>query len=119
MQNYLRFIGQTMVLSGLYVAGNTLTQFLPVPLPGNVTGMLLLFGLLTLGWLKLEQVEVAGGWLLRHISFFFIPIAVGLLKWTDLFWQYSWQLLLVVGGSGLLCLAVTGGLAQYLTRKEG
>ena len=80
-------------IAGLWLvlqAGQTLAAHLPIPVPGNVVGMALLFALLATGLVKESwQRTGAGHWLL-----------------------------LVLGLSGLVGLAVTGAIAQMLRRPR-
>jgi holin-like protein len=62
-----------------------------IPLPGNMVGMVILFVLLTTGILRLEWVEAAATLLLRHLAFFFVPIAVGLMSMGDLLRAHGWR----------------------------
>ena len=66
-------------------AGYAFVGALQLPLPGNLVGMLMLFALLTSGVIRLEWVEAGASLLVRHLTFFFIPIAVGLMALGDLF----------------------------------
>ena len=90
---------------------------LGVPLPANVLGMIFLTLALFAGVVKLEWVESAGHFLLRHMLLFFVPLIIGaVLLWPLL--QDHWLPLL--GGmviSTLLTLAVTGAVATFLTRS--
>lgn len=119
MKKVFLFIIQTLALWVIYWLGNQITAFLHVPVPGNVMGMMLLFGLLASGIIKVEQLEVAGGYLLKHISFFFIPIAVGLMNWTTLFYQHSLWLSLAIVVSALLALFTVVFVVQLADRSEG
>jgi holin-like protein len=108
-------------ISGLWLlllAGQSIAARLPIPLPGNVIGMVLLFLLLTTGLVKESWLQVGAGWLTRHLAFFFVPIAVGLMQWMALLREAGHWLLLVLALSGLLGLVVTGAIAQRLGRRE-
>lgn len=83
---------------GYWAAG-----WLGLPIPGNVLGMLLLFGLLATGVVPLWIVEAAAMLLLRHLAFFFIPLAVGLMGFADLLREHGLAIL-----AALLVSAVAG-----------
>lgn len=55
-------------------AGWVLQWLLALPVPGNVLGLLLLLAALVLGWVRLEWVEAAATFLLRHMLLFFAPL---------------------------------------------
>lgn len=119
MKKVFLLLVQTLALWVIYWFGNQITAFLHVPVPGNVMGMILLFGLLAAGVVKLEQLEVASGYLLKHISFFFIPIAVGLMNWTTLFYQHSLWISLAIVVSAVLALFTVVIVVQLADRSEG
>jgi holin-like protein len=89
-----------------------------LPVPGNVLGMLVLFALLMTGVVKLEWVAGAADLLTKHLAFFFIPVAVGLMQWGDLLWHTGHWLLLAIVLSTLAGLATTGGLLQLVAARQ-
>ena len=87
-----------------------------IPLPGSVLGMIMLFTLLSTGIIKEQWLTAAVTPLLKHLSFFFIPIAVELMNWGNLFVQKGALLFLPLVISTLVALLVTGGIVQSLTK---
>lgn len=80
----VRFMAQLAVIVAVYAAGCALASLLPIQLPGNVVGMVLLLTLLGTGLLKVRQVGAACNCLLNNMSFFFIPAGVGILGCVSL-----------------------------------
>jgi holin-like protein len=108
-------------IAGLWLvlaAGQKIAAYLPIPVPGNVVGMVLLFALLSTGLVKESWLTAGAGLLTRHLAFFFVPIAVGLMQWTGLLRDAGHWLLLALGLSGILGLAATGVIAQMLRRPR-
>ncbi|MFL5308810.1 MAG: CidA/LrgA family protein, partial [Myxococcales bacterium] len=60
-------------------AGQFVVTRLHIHFPGNVAGMLLLFALLCSGAVPERLFERSSSLLARHLPFFFVPIAVGLM----------------------------------------
>jgi len=50
-----------------------------LPIPGGVLGLMSFYLALTLGWIKLQWVERASNFLLRHMVLLFVPLTVGLM----------------------------------------
>jgi holin-like protein len=90
-----------------------------LPIPGNVLGMLILFVLLALGIVKERWIQDGAGLLTKHLAFFFIPIAVGLMEWGTLFWREGHWLLLALMLSTLAVLLSTGWIVQLLGQYRG
>ncbi len=118
MKKKLQFLGQLALLSLIYVVGNKVVLLTGLPVPGNVVGVVLLYALLNLGLIRLEYVQDAADFLLRHLVFFFIPVAVDLMNWGGLFYQYGLVLALAILVSTLLTFLGTGYIAQWLQREE-
>ena len=106
-------------LWGLNKLGFLLVTRLHVPLPGNVAGMLLLFGLLCSGIVPVRLFERSSTLLARHLPFFFVPIAVGLMNLAGTFISEGWLLILVLVASASVGLCATGWIAQWLSRLKG
>lgn len=111
---YLKLIGQTVLLWGIYRLGVLLVDLLHLALPGNVMGMLLLFALLCLGVVKPSHIQEAADLLLKHLAFFFIPISVGLMTWGALIYRSGLSLLAILTASAVVALAATGLTVQWL-----
>lgn len=114
---WIKTVLQVGVLYGIYVLGNTVVSLMNIPLPGNVMGMLILFGLLTFKIIPVSWIEDGAGILLKHLAFFFIPIAVGLMAWGNLFSVNGLWLSLILVFSALMSISVTGWVVQLLRRR--
>ena len=118
MKKNLQFLGQLAVLIAIYLVGNQIVRLTGLPVPGNVVGVVLLYALLNLGLIRLEQVQDAADFLLRHLVFFFIPVAVDLMNWGGLFYRYGLMLALAIAVSTVLTYVGTGWIAQWLQKGE-
>jgi holin-like protein len=114
---FFRLAAQIAALAGIFRLGSLIAERLHLPVPGNVLGMLVLFALLYCGVIKETWIADGAGLLTRHLSLFFIPIVVGLMDWTGLLIVSGPQLLIVLVGSSLAGLFVTGRVVQLLARK--
>ena len=111
------FIWQLLILCFVYWISNELVEFTNLPIPGNVIGVILLFGLLTSGIIKIEHVRKGADFLLKHLVFFFIPVTVGLMNWGNIFYKYGIELAVAVIISTLLPFWTVGYLTQLLHKK--
>ena len=114
MKLFLKIIGQIFLLWIIYSFSTWVVKILHLPIPGSVLGMIILFMLLATGIIKEQWLIAATNPLLKHLSFFFIPIAVELMEWGDLFLQKGYLLFLPLVVSTLAALLITGGIAQFL-----
>src|SRR5690625_7984574 len=72
-------IVQLGVLWLIYQVGSMVVQYLHMPIPGNVWGMIILFMPLVTGVIKLEWIDGVASFLLKHLVFFFNPLTVVLM----------------------------------------
>lgn len=84
MQLLIKWIIGLSLLFGLSALGNWIVATLAWNVPGNVIGMVLLLTLLMTKVIRVEWIEDSAGFLTKHLAFFFIPIAVGLMSYSDL-----------------------------------
>lgn len=64
---------------GVYAAGCALASVLPITLPGNILGMVLLLVLLGTHILKTKYISEACDYLIDNMSVFFIPAGVAIM----------------------------------------
>lgn len=111
-------------LAGIFLCqllGETLVRAFALPLPGPVFGMGLLFVYLLLrGGQGAKQIPaklatVADG-LLGNLSLLFVPAAVGLMNYFDLLSSNAVALIVAVGVSTALTMAVTAATFRLLAR---
>jgi holin-like protein len=96
------------IVLGLYLLGNLLHRS-GIPIPGGVLGILLFYGALTVGLIKLRWVEKVAALLLRHMVLLFIPLTVGLM---DMGAVLSRQAVAIVASLlvGFVAVVLTTGL---------
>ncbi|BAU28052.1 holin-like protein [Aneurinibacillus soli] len=114
----LFFVCQLAGLWGLNELGYFITEQLHLPFPGNVMGLLLLFVLLVSGVIKLTWIEDAASFLIRHLAFFFIPVAVGLMKVGGILVMNGVAIMTSLIVSAIVGLLITSGLSQLLERRK-
>jgi holin-like protein len=109
---------QIAALAALNYAGYAIAGVLRVALPGNLVGMLLLLALLASGAVRLEWIERTTSFLLRHLAFFFIPIAVGIMGFGELMRASGLALLLILLASSLVGIWAAGTSVQRLSHES-
>jgi holin-like protein len=118
MKHAILFFAQLLFLIAIYQVSNSIVSLLGIPVPASVLGMIFLYVLLSNGIVKLRYIEMAASFLLKHLSLFFIPIAVGLMDYGGLIQVSGVQLIVMIAVSSMIGLFVTGGLTQFLSTKK-
>ena len=101
------------IIVAIFLTGGWL-HTLGVPIPGGVLGLLLFFGALLTGALKLRWVDRAAGLLLRHMVLLFVPLTVGLMDLGPILSRQAVAILASLVVSFLAVLLTTGLLARWL-----
>ena len=101
------------IVAGLFLLG-TLLHRAGVPIPGGVLGLLLFYGALTAGLVKLQWVESAANLLLRHMVLLFVPLTVGLMEMGHVLSRQAFALTASLVVSFLAVLLTTGLLGRWL-----
>ena len=108
----LRLPLQSALLYGVFWLGSWLVEALRLPLPANLVGLCLLLGLLWAGLVKPSHLDVVSGLVSKHLSFFFVPFAVGLMAWGDLLVSHGLVLGVALLASAALGIGLAGLVAQ-------
>ncbi|MDF1831504.1 MAG: CidA/LrgA family protein [Porticoccaceae bacterium] len=103
------------VLVLFQLLGEGLAQILPLPVPGPVVGMVLLFFVLRQLPPPTWLISTAGR-LISLLSLFFIPAGVGIFFLPEALRQQWPAILAAIIGGTLLSIALTGLILKALTR---
>ncbi len=109
--------GLLIIFAFLFI-GEWASEIPAFPLPGNVTGMILIFLALQTGLVQLEWIKSGSDLLLKHMALFFVPPGVGLILYFDLIGRYWPAIVTSSVVSTLLVMWVTGFLYQKMTKKR-
>lgn len=112
-------IGAIAALLVMQLIGTLLTQFLRVPLPGPVIGMLLLFGYLVWRGNAPQALTNTTRSLLENLSLLFVPAGVGIIAHWRAAAGQTWQIALVLVVAAAVTLLATAWTLHLLLRKYG
>lgn len=114
----MKLLRELLIILVIYFAGEILTRFFNLPVPGNIMGMILLIILLSTNVVKLEMVDTVANFLLDHLAFFFIPAGVGLLTSVVVIKDSFIRLLIVCFISTIITIAVTAIVVEFMTKEK-
>lgn len=101
---WFRAAWQIVLLSGIFYLSEQAVRAIGLPVPGALLGMALLFLALQYKIVRLEWVEDGADLLIRDLLLFFIPPAVGIMQYTNLFGAIGSKLVGAVAISILIVL---------------
>lgn len=119
VKNIIKGSLQVAGLMLISVLMDKLATWLHLGIPGSILGIAVLFILLETGVVKLEWVELGASWLLAELLLFFIPAAVGVMKYFKVLESDGLQILAVVLLGTVTVMVSSGLMATFISgRKE-
>lgn len=85
----MKLLKSIFIIFGFTYVGEVLATFFPIPIPGSIIGLLLLFLSLQFKLIDVEFVDSLGSTLQKYMAFFFVPLVAGLSQQIDVF-KASW-----------------------------
>ncbi len=114
----MKIFKQLLIILSINFAGELLSKGFSLPLPGSITGMLLLLIFLFTGILKQEQIAETADFLLNHMAFFFIPAGVGIMVSYQFLKGSFFEAVAVIVLSTLLVMIFTSLATQFLIKSD-
>lgn len=99
--------------------GFLLHDYAHVPLPANVIALILFVLALFSKIVKVEWVESASQFLLKHMSLLFVPAFIGILSFMPLLRENGLTIILSIVGSTFVVLFITGKTTALLAEAKG
>lgn len=108
----MKVIYQFFIILLFTFVGDLISLVLPFNMPGAIIGLLLLLLFLILKIIKVEEVYNVSLWLQKNMSFLFIPLSVGIMKYFDIL-KIRWlEFLIITVVSTLATLIITALYAE-------
>lgn len=114
----MKYLTQFLRILAFTLAGELLQRLVPLPIPASVYGLVLLFGALNTGLVKLEQVKDAGGFLISILPILFVSPAAGILDNWEAIRGALIPILALTLLSTVLTFAIAGRATQAMMGKE-
>lgn len=118
MRNMIKGTVQVAALMAFTLLMNKLAGLLHLPIPGSILGIIVLFILLETRIVRLEWIDLGASWLLAELLLFFIPAAVGVMKYIPMLESDGVRILIVVIFSTFIVMASSGLLASRITKQR-
>lgn len=111
----MNILKQLAIILGIAFLGEVIAALLPFAFPSSVIAMVLLFVLLLTKEIKVQSIQDIGDFLLKNMSLFFLPAAVGILEHASLLRQTLLPFILVC----VLTLVITFGATAWTVMAVG
>ncbi len=105
------------IIVAIYLLGEVVSRLIGRFMPGNVIGMLILFGLLQCGVVKEDDIKGICNFILSNMMLLFVPITVGIIVSYKIIMNDWISVLATLLISTILVLVVVGYVQQYLGKR--
>ncbi len=114
----MKYLKQFSIILGISFLGELFHHALPLPVPGSIYGIILLFCCLSFRIIKPEQIRETSSFLIEIMPVMFIPAAVGLINVWDLVKNKLFAYLFLIAFTTLLVMVVSGRVCQLMIRRK-
>lgn len=115
----MKYLRQFGIILGVTCAGEIMKYFIPLPIPGSIYGLILMFLLLLMRVIKVDHVKETGEFLIEIMPLMFIPAGVGLVTSWNQLQSFLVPLLVITVVSTFVVMIVTGKVTDFLISKRG
>ena len=105
----MKYIKQLAIIILVCFAGELVRYIVPLPVPGSIWGLVLMFILLVTGVIKLEKVEKTADFLVDCMPIMFVPGGVGLMR--------SWSILKSMLPAAICSIVLVTPFVMLVTGK--
>ena len=114
----MKHMRQFLIILFFTFIGEVLHQFIPLPIPSSIYGLVLLFIALTHGIFKVNEVHDTADFLIDIMPIMFIPAAVGLIQSTTSIKPILIQSIIIMMISTVVVMAITGKVSMLLHKED-
>ena len=116
MKKIFKIVIQIAIIYAIYQAGNFISSLISniIVIPGNIIGMVILLVLLITNVLKFSIIEETSNFMLKYMSFFFVPITVGIMESYKLIQDSIVQIIIILFISCILVMYVSCKVTDVL-----
>ena len=108
----MKMMFQIGLLFGVCLLGQAISVFLPIPFPGSVLSMIILFLLLFFRVIRVDQIQQKADFLLKNMAFFFIPAGIGIISSFDMIRDSILPLVFIAVAATILTFGATALTVQ-------
>jgi len=116
----MKYLKQLFIILLISFLGEMLNKLIPLPIPGSVYGIVLMFTALALKIIPIEKIEKTADFLLAIMPALFIPAGAGLMTVWNKMADDIIKIIIITIISTILVMGFTGTVSQKLMdRKKG
>ena len=114
----MKYLRQFGIILAVTCAGEIMKYFIPLPIPGSIYGLILMFVLLLLRVIKVEHVKETGEFLIEIMPLMFIPAGVGLMASWGVLKPMIIPVSIITVVTVVTVMAASGRISQTIIRMD-
>ena len=114
----MKYLKQFAIIIVITFIGEALNQFLPLPIPASIYGLVIMLIALSTKILPLDKVKDVGKMLIQTMPIMFIPAGVGLITAWDKLSPIILPVVVITFVSTLVVMIVSGKLTETIIKNN-
>ncbi|MDC7124629.1 MAG: CidA/LrgA family protein [Spirochaetales bacterium] len=110
----MSILSEFLIIIITAITGTVLANIPGFPLPGTVTGMILMLLLLLTKIISLNHVKRTADFLLALLPLFFVPLVVNIVNEKKILSEYGIKILIIVFITTIITISITGLTTKLL-----
>ncbi len=110
----MKYLSQIAIIMSISFVGELLNSIIPLPVPGSIYGLVIMFVLLVTGILKVDNVKKTGDFLLSMMPIMFVGPVVGLMNSYNSYKSIIIPVIVISMVTTVVTMIVTGLSAEKL-----
>lgn len=112
----MKYVKQFIIIISVSLIGELLAWIIPLPIPGGIYGLILMFCVLKFKLLTLEKVRTTSKFFIDIMPIMFVPPGVAILDSLDVLKAHWLQIVLTAFISTFIVMAVAGLITQLIIK---
>ena len=113
----MKYLRQIVIILAFSFVGEALSLLIPLPIPGSIYGIVLLFLALETKLVKLAAIKDVSDFLISFMPVMFIPAATGLMASWDILRANVVAYAVIVVITTVVVMGVSGSITQWIIRR--
>lgn len=114
----MKFVRQFLIIISISLIGEVMGHFIPLPIPGSIYGLVLMFMALNFKLFPLSEVKETSKFLLDIMPIMFVAPSVCILESLDVLKAHWWQIVIISVVSTVAVMVVSGTVSQLVMKVK-
>lgn len=114
----MKYMKQFGIILFITFMGEILKMLIPLPVPASIYGLILMLLALITGIVHVDDVKLAGRFLIEIMPMMFIPAAVGIIVAWSVLKPILFPVVVITIVSTILVMGISGRVTQFVNRLD-